>query len=284
MTPLTSDLSPLPSIYNPSMLPALIGLTAAAATAAGYQSMAPTGQWYGRTFTHGPRGTKQIALTYDDGPNDRHTPDLLEVLARHDVKATFFMIGRFVRERHEIARAVAAAGHAIGNHTFMHPLLIFKSAARTRLELTQCRQALEDTIGAHSNLFRPPFGGRRPATLRVARELGLETVMWNVTGYDWNAPPASVIEAKIARQFHSGGDVILLHDGFHRALGADRSQTVIATGNLIARYKDAGYSFVTVPEMMKTATPQTSGRAPGSRAEPGPPARPGLARWGGGAR
>ncbi|MGC2248732.1 MAG: polysaccharide deacetylase family protein [Terriglobales bacterium] len=233
------------------MLPALIGLAAAAAAgAAGYQSMAPTGQWFGRTFAAGTRGSKQLALTFDDGPNDPHTLKLLDVLAKHDVHTTFFMIGRYVRERPDIARAVAAAGHVIGNHTFTHPLLIFQSAAQTRAELTNCRQTLHDAIGAHSNLFRPPFGGRRPATLRIARELGLETVMWNVTGYDWNAPAASLIEAKVSRRIHEGGgDIILLHDGGHRAMGADRAQTLIATDNLIRRYKEQGYEFVTVDEM-----------------------------------
>jgi len=231
------------------MLPALIGLTAAAAaSAAGYQSMSPTGQWYGRTFTGGVRGSKQIALTYDDGPNDPHTLKLLDVLAKHSVRATFFMIGRYVRQRPDIARVVAQAGHVIGNHTFTHPLLTFKSAAQTRAELLDCRSALQDAIGEHSNLFRPPFGGRRPATLRIVRELGLETVMWNVTGYDWNAPPAAVIERKVERQMR-GGDVILLHDGGHKAMGADRAQTVIATENLIRRYHDQGYDFVTVEEL-----------------------------------
>lgn len=233
------------------MLPALIGLGAAAlASAAGYQSMAPTGQWYGRTFIGLGRGSKKVALTYDDGPNDPHTLRLLEVLARHEVHATFFMIGQYVRQRPEIARAVAQAGHVIGNHTFTHPLLIFQSAAETRKQLIDCRGALTDAIGPHSNLFRPPFGGRRPATLRIARELGLEPVMWNVTGYDWNAPPASVIENKVMRQMRRG-DVILLHDGGHQAMGADRSQTVIATDNLIRRYKDQGYEFVTVAEMIR---------------------------------
>jgi peptidoglycan/xylan/chitin deacetylase (PgdA/CDA1 family) len=231
------------------MLPALIGLTAAAAaSAAGYQAMAPTAQWYGRTFTGGIRGSNQIALTYDDGPNDPHTLKLLEVLAKHNVRATFFMIGRYVQQRPDIARAVAQAGHVIGNHTFTHPSLIFKSAAETRAELVDCRQALQDAIGEHSNLFRPPFGGRRPATLKIAHELGLRTVMWNVTGYDWTAPPAEVIEKKVMRQMR-GGDVILLHDGGHRAMGADRVQTVMATENLIRRYHDRGCEFVTVDKM-----------------------------------
>jgi peptidoglycan/xylan/chitin deacetylase (PgdA/CDA1 family) len=240
------------------MLPALIGLTvAAAASAAGYQSMAPTGQWFGRTFVGRIRGSKQIALTYDDGPNDPHTLKLLDVLAKHSVRATFFMIGRYVQQRPDIARAVAQAGHVIGNHTFTHPLLIFASEAQTRTELLDCRSALQDAVGGHSNLFRPPFGGRRPATLRIARELGLETVMWNVTGYDWTAPPAAVIEKKVERQMR-GDDVILLHDGGHRALGADRAQTVMATENLIRRYRDQGYEFVTVEEMRAVSHPPSA--------------------------
>jgi peptidoglycan/xylan/chitin deacetylase (PgdA/CDA1 family) len=232
--------------------PVLAGTAAVGAlVAAGYQSMAPTGQWFGKTFTGQPRGTKHLALTYDDGPNDPHTLKLLEVLARHDVKATFFCIGRYVRQRPEIVREVLQAGHLVANHTFTHPLLTFKSNAELRKEFTDCRSALQDAIGPHSNLFRPPFGGRRPAVFRIARELGLEPVMWNVTGYDWNAPPAEVIERKCVSQIR-GGNVILLHDGGHKQMGADRSQTVRATDNLIRRYKSEGYEFITLPQMMKS--------------------------------
>jgi peptidoglycan-N-acetylglucosamine deacetylase len=223
-----------------------------AAVAAGYQSMAPTGQWYGRTFTGLSRGSKQLALTYDDGPNDPHTLRLLEVLARHGAPTTFFLIGRYVQQRPDIAREIAKAGHVIGNHTFTHPLLTFKSEAQIRNELSDGRAALQDAVGEHSNLFRPPFGGRRPAVFRIARELGLKPVMWNVTGYDWNAPPADVIERKVARQIR-GGDIILLHDGGHKQMGADRSQTVLATDRLLARYKAEGYEVSTVPSMMRSS-------------------------------
>lgn len=236
------------------MLGSVLAGTAVAAAigAAGYQSMAPTGQWYGRTFTGAPAAKKQIALTYDDGPNDAHTLRLLEVLAKHEVRATFFLIGRYVQQRPEIAREVVRSGHVVGNHTFTHPLLIFKTDAEIREELRQCRQSLLDAIGEHSNLFRPPFGGRRPGTLRVARDLGLEPIMWNVTGYDWNGPPAAVIERKISNRVR-GGAVILLHDGGHKQMGADRSQTVLATDHLVSRYRGEGYEFVTIPKMMEKA-------------------------------
>ena len=220
-----------------------------AATALGYQSMSPTGQWYGRTFTGLAPGSKKLALTYDDGPNDPHTMRLLEVLERHQVRATFFMIGQFVRQRPEIVRAVASAGHVIGNHTFTHPNLIFLSPRQTRWQMEACDRILSDIAGEHSRLFRPPFGARRPATLRVARSLGLQPVMWNVTGWDWKTTSPEYVQKKVTRQIR-GGDVILLHDGGHLGMGADRAHTVVATEQLITRYKAEGYQFVTVPEMM----------------------------------
>ena len=232
------------------MFGALLGVGgAAAAFAAGYQSMAPTGQWFGPTFTGTKSSSKKLALTYDDGPNDRYTSELLDILAKHNVRATFFLIGKHVKERPDIARAVAEAGHIVGNHTFTHPNLIFSSATKTREELQQCQEAIGEAVGAHSNLFRPPFGGRRPQTLKIARELELRTVMWNITGWDWSGKPSSYIEDRVSR-YVRGGNVILLHDGGHVALGADRSQTIIATDRLIARYKAQGYEFLTIPEMM----------------------------------
>src|ERR1700726_2002366 len=96
-----------PMQYNPCMLAlALTGISATAAVAAGYQAMAPTGQWYGSTFTGLPPGSRQIALTYDDGPNDPHTLRLLEVLTKHSVQATFFLIGRYVQQHPEIVREI----------------------------------------------------------------------------------------------------------------------------------------------------------------------------------
>jgi peptidoglycan/xylan/chitin deacetylase (PgdA/CDA1 family) len=232
---------------------ALTAVSTAAAVVASYQSMAPTAQWYGQTFTGPPRTSRQIALTYDDGPNDPHTRRLLEILAKHSIHATFFLIGSHVQQYPKIVREIIQAGHILGNHTFTHPLLIFKSETEIRRELTQCHTALQDAVGEPSNLFRPPFGGRRPAVLRIARELGLQPVMWNVTGYDWSAPPAAVIERKVSKQIR-GGDVILLHDGGHKQIGADRSQTVIATDHLITRYKAEGFEFVTIPQMIAKST------------------------------
>ncbi len=219
-----------------------------AATAA-YQSMSPTAQWYGETFAGINSTSKQLALTYDDGPNDPHTFRLLDVLANHNVHATFFLIGRYVRQRPDIVREIRQAGHVIGNHTFTHPLLIFQPEREIKRQLAECSQAISDAAGEHSDLFRPPFGGRRPAVLRIARQLGLEPVMWNVTGYDWNAPSAEYIQLKVARRIR-GGSVILLHDGGHKQSGADRSRTIAASDKMISKYKSEGYEFVTIPQMI----------------------------------
>jgi len=238
------------------MLGLLIG--AAALGYAGYAAYAPRSQLYGRTYLGAGHGSRQLALTYDDGPNDPHTLRLLEVLARHDVKATFFLIGRFVAERPEIAREVARAGHVIANHTFNHPNLIFCSAARVRSELEQCQKILTETVGEHSALWRPPFGARLPHVLGVGRKLGLEPVMWTASSNDWKIFTADGIEQRVAERIR-GGDVILMHDGSHVRMGADRARTVEATDWLIRRFRDPGYEFVTVTEMMNTASNQEAG-------------------------
>ncbi|MGC1373007.1 MAG: polysaccharide deacetylase family protein, partial [Candidatus Sulfotelmatobacter sp.] len=231
--------------YNPSMLRLAIAAASAAAVAAGYQTKSPTGQWYGRTFIGTPPPSRQLALTYDDGPNDPHTQRLLELLAKHNIRATFFLIGRHVKRLPQIAREISQAGHVIGNHTFTHPSLIFKSKTEIKRELTDCRAAINDAIGAHSNLFRPPFGSRRPAVLRVARALGFEPIMWNVTAYDWKLLSGAQIERNITSKLR-GGDVILLHDGGHQRTGIDRSQTVIATDHLLTQFKNESFEFVTI--------------------------------------
>jgi peptidoglycan/xylan/chitin deacetylase (PgdA/CDA1 family) len=149
-----------------------------------------------------------------------------------------------------LAQAVAQAGHAIGNHSFTHPNLIFCSSAQIRRQMEECDRALRDHVGVQSRLFRPPFGGRRPDVLRLIRQMGFAPTLWSVTGYDWKPDPAEKIEANVVRQIR-GGDVILLHDGGHLGMGADRRATVAATDNLIRRYQGEGYEFVTVPQMMK---------------------------------
>jgi peptidoglycan/xylan/chitin deacetylase (PgdA/CDA1 family) len=239
--------------------PYLTLVSAAAAGYAGYATMSPASQLYGRTLTHGS-DANQMALTFDDGPNDPHTMHLLDVLAKHDAKATFFLIGKYVRLRPEIARAVLAAGHEIGNHTDSHPNLALVSAARLRQELEGCRKSLEDALGTKATLFRPPFGGRRPNVLRTARKMGLSPVMWSITAYDWSAKSPEAIIERVSRQVDSRGkpqgEIVLLHDGGHLAFGTDRSYTVEATRRLLERY--AAKRFVAVAHLRGADLPHST--------------------------
>jgi peptidoglycan/xylan/chitin deacetylase (PgdA/CDA1 family) len=227
---------------------------AAAVSYAGYATMAPGSQLYGRTLVHGS-DSRQMALTYDDGPNDPHTLRLLNVLAKHEAKATFFLIGKYVRQRPDIARAIQAAGHAIGNHTYNHPNLALVPASRVRQELEDCRKALEDAVGSSQTLFRPPFGGRRPVVLKTVRSLGITPVMWSVTSYDWSAESSDAIVKKVTSEIDSHrtprGEIVLLHDGSHRGFGTDRKYTVEATRMLLERYSAEGKKFVAVPDLAK---------------------------------
>lgn len=213
-------------------------------------ALRPGSQLFGRTLIAG-NNPREVALTYDDGPNDACTEALLELLDRYNVKATFFMIGRFVRQSPALARQVHAAGHLVGNHTMTHPWLAWQSARRIGEELRGCQQTLEDTLGAPVRYFRPPHGARRPFVLRTAAELGLTTVQWNAMGLDWNPISAEQIVANLDRGMtrvrrHNHGANILLHDGYDVAMGADRSQTVQATEILLERFRQDGSRVVTV--------------------------------------
>jgi len=213
-----------------------------------YAAMWPTSQIFGKAIIGGG-DPNEFALTYDDGPNDPYTQQLLDVLATHNVRATFFLIGRFVRQRPDIARSIRAAGHLVGNHSATHPVLLFQSPTRVREELTACNAAIEDALGEPVGYFRPPHGARRPDILRTARELGLEPVLWNAMGYDWKPTTAGQVLANlqkgIRRNRRSGtGSNLLLHDGGQAEIGQDRSHSVAATAQLLS--ESSGIRYVTV--------------------------------------
>ncbi len=231
------------------VLPYFAGAGAAALVFAGYHTMSPQSQLYGRTFVGETPPSRRLALTFDDGPSDPSTLRLLEVLERHQVRASFFMIGRHVARLPAVARAVAHAGHEIANHTYTHPLLSLRTRASVRGELERCREVLGETVGVHCNLFRPPYGARRPGVLREIRARGLNPVMWRVAGKDWQTQSPATIEETVCQGIR-GGDVILLHDGSPDG-GSDRLGTVEAANRMIPRLKDQGYAFVAVGDMLQ---------------------------------
>ena len=217
--------------------------------AGAYSARWPTSQIYGRTLI-APRKPDEIALTFDDGPNPRWTPQLLDILAAHGVKATFFLIGQYAAQQPELVRRMHKAGHLIGNHTWTHPDLAITSKLQTREELTRTNGELESILGAPVKYFRPPFGSRRPATLRIARELGLTPVMWNAMAYDWNTDSPELIETRSEKLILRNGKRgkatnLLLHDGGHLTLEANRAASVSAAGLLVKRFRTT-HLFVTV--------------------------------------
>jgi peptidoglycan/xylan/chitin deacetylase (PgdA/CDA1 family) len=186
----------------------------------------------------------KLALTYDDGPNAPATLDLLEVLAKHDVKATFFMLGQFVFQRPDIAQAVKDAGHQIGNHTYSHPALPTLSLRCVKKELEDCEAALNDAVGTHSGWFRPPFILSSPGIENVVESLGLRTILIHAAAGDAVQQGADFHADKIDRELKNESGIILMHDGGHLAMGAPRRDTIEATDKMITRYKAAGAEFV----------------------------------------
>jgi peptidoglycan/xylan/chitin deacetylase (PgdA/CDA1 family) len=228
---------------------ATAGALTLAAGGYAYAAMWPTSQIFGRAIIGGP-DAREFALTYDDGPNDPYTQQLLDVLAEHNVRATFFLIGRFVRQRPDIARAIHAAGHLVGNHTMTHPVLLFQSPRRVLDELKNCNAAIEDALGGPVCYFRPPHGARRPDVLRTASDLGLKPVLWNAMGYDWKPTTAEAVLANLQKgirrnQQRGVGSNLLLHDGGQAGIGQDRSHSVAATASLLRSARYEGIRFVT---------------------------------------
>jgi peptidoglycan/xylan/chitin deacetylase (PgdA/CDA1 family) len=166
------------------------------------------------------------------------------------VRATFFLVGKFAQAEPGLVRRIVAAGHLIGNHSWSHPNLALASPRRVQEELSRTKESLEEIAGAPVRFFRPPFGARRPVVFRVARSLGMVPVLWNAMTSDWREPSAERIAERLMRridrlQRRERAANIVLHDGSHLKLGADRGPSVAVAERLIARYKPT-HRFVTL--------------------------------------
>jgi len=240
---------------NPWLIGAPGAIGAAAAGLAAYGGVHPRAQLFGKTVwrTNSPR---KLAITFDDGPNPSITPKLLDLLAKHNAPATFFLIGRYLRECPELTSEISARGHVIGNHTESHPNLFWKSPTEIRVELRLTHSAIKSVLGAPPKWFRPPFGFRNPWLASEARELNMRVVMWTLLPGDWRAPSSEWLirrmqpiasRAKRALQRASGtGEIICLHDGGHRQQNADRTPTLAALEHWLPRWRDLGLEFVTI--------------------------------------
>ncbi|MBI5232282.1 MAG: polysaccharide deacetylase family protein [Coriobacteriales bacterium] len=187
---------------------------------------------------------KVVALTFDDGPWPKTTDQVLRILDKYDIKATFFMIGARARVMPGMARRVARKGHTVANHTLSHRLLgREKSLTVIKNQINGGQVAIERATGVDAEWFRPPGGSIDTRSKKAVRQAGLQVVMWDVDSNDWRKPGSAAIANNVIKN-SSPGAVILMHDG-----GGDRSQTVAALPKIIKGLKKRGYSFVTLDDM-----------------------------------
>lgn len=183
-------------------------------------------------------GERVVALTFGDGPGPTYTSQVLDVLARHKVKATFFMLGQNASRYPDTVRRVVREGHHIGNHSWSHPSLTSLSDAGVRGEVGGTDSKLR-SLGAHPRCVRPPYGANSSRVQSIISEYGSATMLWTIDPSDWERPAPSTIAARVMSHLHPGA-VILLHDG-----GGSRGNTVAALDQLIPQIKAAGYQIRT---------------------------------------
>ena len=190
-----------------------------------------------------------IALTFDDGPSAKLTPKLLDLLAAHHLKATFFVIGENVSEHPEIVARAAREGHEIGNHTWSHPNLGKMSDDAVRRQLQRTEDAIKSAIGARPTLLRPPYGSITARQKRwIHDEFGYAIILWDVDPLDWKRPGAEVVRNRIVKQTRPGS-IVLAHD-IHPG-------TIDAMPATIEQLEANGFKFVTVSELIQMARPAT---------------------------
>jgi peptidoglycan/xylan/chitin deacetylase (PgdA/CDA1 family) len=181
-----------------------------------------------------------IALSFDDGPDPASTPHFLDLLADHEVRATFFLLGAHAAREPGLVRDLADAGHELAVHGWTHECLALVPPRRLTAELTRTREVLEDTTGAAVRWYRPPYGVLTAAGVWAARRAGLQTVLWSAWGVDWSAgaTPSTIVH-RVSRAVRPGGTV-LLHDTDRTSAPDSWRRTLVATATLLDRWRADG--------------------------------------------
>lgn len=213
----------------------------------------PTSTFFHPVLIRGPREGKRISLTFDDGPAEHFTGQILEILREHRIPATFFVCGRNVEKHPDLVRRIIAEGHAVGNHTYSHLFVFFKSRRRIAEEIDRTQAIIEKVIGFRPNVFRPPYGARWFGLVPALLERGMHLILWSAAGYDWKKDVPGITRATL-RELKPGA-VILLHDGRDTRAAAeiDRSRTVSALPAIIAGARERGYTFVPLKDFLPSA-------------------------------
>jgi peptidoglycan/xylan/chitin deacetylase (PgdA/CDA1 family) len=215
-----------------------------------YACTVPSSQVFGPALVRGPADGKRLTLTFDDGPAAPFTEQILDILRDCRVPATFFVCGKNVERHPEITRRIHAEGHTLGNHTYSHPHLYFRSRKEIVEEIDRAQQVIHKTTGQYPDLFRPPYGARWFGLLPVLRERGLRLVQWSDTGYDWMRGTEDIVRAALKNL--RPGSVILLHDGHDVRPGKEvnRANTVEALPAIIDGARKAGFTFVPIDDFL----------------------------------
>ncbi|MGQ9630991.1 MAG: polysaccharide deacetylase family protein [bacterium] len=216
-----------------------------------FAAVSPISQVYGRVYYRGPVGEKAIALTFDDGPNEPYTSQVLDILKRYGVRATFFEIGKNVERFPDASRRIVQEGHVIGNHSYSHPrFLSLEKGKFIAAEIDRTSDVIYYYTGLRPRLFRPPHGWHTPLLLGVAKDKGIFVIEWSDMTDDYNPKEdGNSIVNRILKNARPGG-IIVLHDGFETKHGVDRGQMVSALPRIIEGLEKKGYRFVTLPEML----------------------------------
>lgn len=218
----------------------------------GFFAFNPASQFYGRVYSAGlDWRQKVIALSFDDGPDEPYTSQVLNILDENGIKATFFIIGKNAEYYPEAVREIVDRGHIIGNHSYSHYYLLpFENNDRIQKDLIKTENLLFHLTGLRTALFRPPHGLRTPWFLRDVRRLHYSVITWSdmTDDYDSDESPQDIAKA-ILKHARPGG-IIDLHDGKNLGHGVDRSNTVKALPIIIDQLKKEGYTFVILPELL----------------------------------
>ena len=202
-------------------------------------------------------GSRLVALTFDDGPCEPATSQVLDILREHDVPATFFLVGENVRRYPELAKRITQEGHGVGNHTDTHHWRLLFGRRRHILEDVQnCEQAIREATGVTTRLFRPPYGRASWWAQRALVKQGYTLVRWHSMSFDYWGLPAKLLTRRIVSQCKKDGGIVVLHDGVRTKARAPRPNVAAALPRIIEELRRRNFELVRLDELIARDTQQ----------------------------